>query len=557
MHAIPAVALAVVLGASLAHAASREIVAGPDSDYSLSIEKVAEYSFEKDGCGGIAWSGRAGVFYVLRDHAGDGKSKVYPVSFAINPATGAIVEHPIGTEFTPGSLGDAEDVALDPRTGALWISDEASPTIAEYGLDGVATGRTAPVPAVQRNYKRSNLSLEALTVSPDGLTMWTANEQALTCDGDSSSGNSTVSTAVRLTRFTRESAEADWESAGEWAYLCDPCSSVLISQLAQFSQCGLSGLCALPDGSLLTLEREVSTTTFGRCRVYRITTAALAAATEVSEIAALTETDAYEAVSKGSALLEFRGGGLEQIIVYEGIALGPILGDGTRAVFLVSDGGETKEKTVYGMTFRAVTVPRLCALKLTGLPDEGGPTVPPFLDWPADPDTQITALEVGERERRALRRRGRERDGLRRIGQPGHRSHDGVPARLRRRRPGREEGRVPLHGVHARDGAVHRRLRPQRQRDGPRRGRPRRRVGARHGRAPLLPGDPDPLIRGARTEASRRARFGGLAEIYPISPGDSLSAERPGRVECRLVGRRPRHRGTDPAATTQATRGTR
>ena len=390
MHAIPAVALAVVLGASLAHAASREIVAGPDSDYSLSIEKVAEYSFEKDGCGGIAWSGRAGVFYVLRDHAGDNKSKVYPVSFAINPASGAIAAQSIGAEFTPGTLTDAEGIALDPQTGALWISDEASPTIAEYGLDGVATGRTAPVPAVQRNYKRSNLSLEALTVSPDGLTMWTANEQALTCDGDSSSGNSTVSTAVRLTRFTRESAEADWESAGEWAYLCDPCSSVLISQLAQFSQCGLSGLCALPDGSLLTLEREVSTTTFGRCRVYRITTAALAAATEVSEIAALTETDAYEAVSKGSALLEFRGGGLEQIIVYEGIALGPILGDGTRAVFLVSDGGETKEKTVYGMTFRAVTVPRLCALTLTGLPDEGGPTVPPFLDWPEDPDAQIT-----------------------------------------------------------------------------------------------------------------------------------------------------------------------
>ena len=223
MHAIPAVALAVVLGASLAHAASREIVAGPDSDYSLSIEKVAEYSFEKDGCGGIAWSGRAGVFYVLRDHAGDGKSKVYPVSFAINPASGAIAAQSIGAEFTPGSLGDAEGIALDPRTGALWISDEAGPTIAEYGLGGVATGRTAPVPAVQRSYKRGNRSLEALTVSPDGLTMWTANEQALTCDGESSDGNTTVSTVVRLTRFTRATAQADWEAAGEWAYACDPC----------------------------------------------------------------------------------------------------------------------------------------------------------------------------------------------------------------------------------------------------------------------------------------------------------------------------------------------
>jgi len=381
MHAIPAVALAVVLGASLAHAASREIVAGPDSDYSLSIEKVAEYSFEKNGCGGIAWSGHAGVFYVLRDHdnddGGDNKSKVYPVSFAINPASGAIAAQSIGAEFTPGSLGDAEGIALDPRTGALWISDEASPTIAEYGLGGVATGRTAPVPAVQRSYKRGNRSLEALTVSPDGLTMWTANEQALTCDGESSDGNTTVSTVVRLTRFTRATAQADWEAAGEWAYACDPCAG------SDYAQSGLSGLCALPDGSLLALEREVSITTWGRCRIYRVTTGALAAATEVSGIAALTEAT-YDAVAKGDCLVEIRGVILN-IIVYEGIALGPILSDGSRAVYLVSDGGETKKVSF----ITAKTVPKICALRLSGL-GENPPGVPPFLDWPDDPDTQIT-----------------------------------------------------------------------------------------------------------------------------------------------------------------------
>ena len=379
MHAIPAVALAVVLGASLAHAASREIVAGPDSDYSLSIEKVAEYSFEKDGCGGIAWSGRAGVFYVLRDHAGDGKSKVYPVSFAINPASGAIAAQSIGAEFTPGSLGDAEGIALDPQTGALWISDEAGPTIAEYGLGGVATGRTAPVPAVQHDFHRGNLSLEALTISPDGLTMWTANEQALTCDGDSSSGNNTVSTVVRLTRLTRATLQSEWEAAGEWAYVCDPCAG------SDYAQSGLSGLCALPDGSLLALEREVSISTWGRCRIYRITTGALAAATEISEIASLTEAEAYTPIAKGTRLVEIKGVILN-IIVYEGIALGPILNDGSRAVYLVSDGGETKKVSF----ITAKTVPKICALMLTGLPDEGGPTVPPFLDWPADPDTQIT-----------------------------------------------------------------------------------------------------------------------------------------------------------------------
>ncbi len=49
-----AVCTAFVLGASAAGAASTAIVPGPDSDYTLALEKIDEYSFEKDGCGGIA-----------------------------------------------------------------------------------------------------------------------------------------------------------------------------------------------------------------------------------------------------------------------------------------------------------------------------------------------------------------------------------------------------------------------------------------------------------------------------------------------------------------------
>ncbi len=379
---------AFVLGASAAGAASTEIVPGPDSTNALTLTKTAEYSFAKNGCGGIAWSGRAGVFYVLRDHDDDSdrKSKVYPVSLAIDTATGAIAEQSIGPEFTPGSLRDAEGIARDPQTGNLWISDENTPTIAEYSLTGVATGRAAPVSAVQRNSKQPNLSLEALTVSPDGLTMWTANEEALMCDGEKAKGNPAVSTVVRLTRFTRATPQDDWAADGEWAYVCDSTKAYGISKIDQFAQSGLSGLCALPDGSLLALERETSVSTWGRCRIYRITTGALAAATEVSDFSALTNAT-FDAVAKGAALVNFHGADYEHMIVYEGIALGPILNDGSRAVYLVSDGGATASA---GGLITAVTVPRLCALKLTGLPDDGGPTVPPFLDWPADPDTQIT-----------------------------------------------------------------------------------------------------------------------------------------------------------------------
>ena len=64
------VALAAVVSAAAAQAAGRGIAAGPDTTNALALAKVGEVSFAKDGCGGIAWSGRAGVFYVLRDLSG-------------------------------------------------------------------------------------------------------------------------------------------------------------------------------------------------------------------------------------------------------------------------------------------------------------------------------------------------------------------------------------------------------------------------------------------------------------------------------------------------------
>ena len=71
----------------------------------------------------------------------------------------------------------------------------------------------------------------------------------------------------------------------------------------------------------------------------------------------------YSVVSKGSALVNFKGSNRSNIIVYEGICLGPRLSNGDLAVYLISDGGAVKE--AFGIT--ATTISRLCALKLSGL----------------------------------------------------------------------------------------------------------------------------------------------------------------------------------------------
>ncbi len=354
-------------------AAGHALAVGPDATNALALAMTAEYSFASNGCGGIAYSGRGGRFFVLQDHAGDGFARVHPLSLEIDPDTGAILSQSLGPSFVPARLRNSEGIAYDPRMGTLWICDEGTPpSIAEFRVDGKATGRTAPISALQRGKPRYNLSLESLTISPDGLTMWTANEQALKCDGGSSSGNTNVNTVVRLTRYRRGAAKAGWSAAGEWAYSCDKCAGTACAQS------GLSGLCALPDGSLLALEREVSIETCGRCRIYRITTGALAAATEVSGIPALTNAT-YAAVAKGDPLVSFTGPrpsgilGPYELIVYEGIALGPRLNDGSYSVYLVSDGGESVSKKVGPFTVTATAASRICALRLSGLPTASTP----------------------------------------------------------------------------------------------------------------------------------------------------------------------------------------
>ena len=367
-----AAALAFAAGALFAVAeccaAGHAVAVGPDATNALALAMTAEYSFASNGCGGIAYSGNGGRFFVLQDHAGDGYARVHPLSLEIDQDTGAIRSQSFGSSFVPSRLRNAEGLAYDPLAGTLWICDEgAPPSVAEFRVDGKATGRTAPLPAVQRGNSRRNLSLESLTISPDGLTMWTANEQALKCDGESSSGNTNVCTVVRLTRYRRQAAKSGWTAAGEWAYRCDKCVG------ATYAQSGLSGLCALPDGSLLALEREVSIETCGRCRIYRVTTGALASATEVSGFPALTNAT-YTAVAKGDPLVSFNGPrpsgilGPYELIVYEGIALGPRLSDGSHSVYLVSDGGESVSKKVGPFTVTATAASRICALKLTGLP---------------------------------------------------------------------------------------------------------------------------------------------------------------------------------------------
>jgi len=342
-------------------AAAGALAAGAFADVSMS--KVGEYDIDVNGCGGIAYVG-GNSYYAVRDHNDDNVAELYPLTIETNPSTGAIVSHAFGSAIALTGSSDAEGVAYDPYSGNLWLSDESSPTISEYDTSG-AKLRSVTVPAIQRTKKRGNKSLEALAISGDGLTMWSCNEEALYCDGDAASASD--GTVVRLMKFTRGNLSDTFTHVGEWAYKTEKCAGSLMAQN------GVPGLCALPDGSLLVLEREVSAAiplsqaTFGRCQIYRVEASQFTAANDVSSFDALTNAN-YSVVSKGSPLVSFQSGDKDNIIVYEGICLGPRLTDGSLAVYLISDGGvdKTVDVPIIG-TVTAYTASRLCALKLSGL----------------------------------------------------------------------------------------------------------------------------------------------------------------------------------------------
>lgn len=357
----------------------------------VTIKKIAEYDINNLGCGGIVYLG-GDNYYLLQDHDDTTKkATLYPATIKVDPSTGKITNN-LKVDIAAAGIaltgnGDSEGIGLDPCSGGVWVSDESGPTIKEFRptltMTSVPATRTAPIPSIYSKIN-SNKGLEALTVSGDGKTMWTANEEALKGDGSLSKYN--VSTTVRLTKFERGNVHDNWTAVGQWPYTCQPATSSLVSS---YEFCGVSGLCALPDGSLLVLERETSTTTLGRFEIYRLTESSFASATPI-----LTWTDglaskSYTAVSKGKALISNIGDDRKSVYsdfdidVYEGICLGPRLSDGSLSILLVSDGGASAKKEVLFLTFTAYTVPRICALKLSGLGEVDTVDIPAPEQWTA------------------------------------------------------------------------------------------------------------------------------------------------------------------------------
>ncbi len=205
---------------------------------------------------------------------------------------------------------DGEGCAWDPLRKTVWVSDERGPSVSEHDL---TTGRRLGELALTDDFRtiRPNRGPEGLTISPDGLTLWTCPEEAV--EGDGPLASPTNGTLVRLHRYVRRSGHVAWRHAEEIPYQVDPLGG---RDYGGKSCSGVSGLCALSDGTVLVLEREMSVKGFlpsFRLRLYEVRP------------------------GRPKRLLLDRNTGLA---MYEGICLVEEAADGSSVrLLLVSDGG--------------------------------------------------------------------------------------------------------------------------------------------------------------------------------------------------------------------------
>ena len=284
------------------------------------------------GLSGIAWAGGT-RYYAVSDAAVLDEAGLYPLTIELAPDGLSVVSctlPPPANRIRLAGAADLEAVAFDAANGTVWAADETGGTVKEFRVSDGAAVRTLPLPD-DLDDVRPNLGIEALALGEDGKALWTCTEEARTRDGPRSSP--TNGTLVRLLKYARPAARGDFTLAETHLYMTDPWSQAC--DYGGQGRRGVSGLCVLPDGSLLVLERELS---FGGSKPWAAASTARLSFAVYHVEAASGGTRSRASVVKKRKLVS-GGGPVFTFGNYEGICLGPRL-PGGQSVLLVSDAGD-------------------------------------------------------------------------------------------------------------------------------------------------------------------------------------------------------------------------
>ncbi|MGF1674790.1 MAG: phytase, partial [Rivularia sp. (in: cyanobacteria)] len=321
------------------------------------------------GISGLAYDADRGIYYGLSDD----RSQFNPARFydiSIDLSDGSLDDGDIsfnsfttllnedGQPFPQLSL-DPEGIALT-KNNTLFIASEGdanqliNPFVNQFSLQGKQLGEL-PIPekfnptANKTSGIRNNLAFESLTITPNQRYLYTATENALFQDG--AAADVEQESLSRIIKYDLTTGQP----VAEFVYEVDEVA-VAPDANSDFRTNGLVELLAIDNnGTLLSLERSFTAGKGNTVKLYEVQTQG---ALDVSGENDLFREEALEddgdilppgafeidpAVQK-RLLVDFADLGITPDNL-EGLALGPILPDGSQSLIVVSDNNFSNTQT--------------------------------------------------------------------------------------------------------------------------------------------------------------------------------------------------------------------
>lgn len=269
---------------------------------------------------GITWLG-GNTYAVVSDKAKSDGFFIFHIN--IDPDTGQI-SHAYSNEFRSADRPnrDMEGIAYVESDSTIFISGEEDNRIMEYRLkDGERTGRQLDMPD-SLAVTSPNYGYESLTYNAKTRRFWTVSEGMLPIDGTTASPSVKVKNKLRLLCF-----DENLKLVAQYPYEME--MPELKSNSAELYAMGVTELCALDDGRVLVLERELYAPSlkfgsFVNCKLYVVD----------------PTDDYYSDFLHKKLVTSFKTSmtGLKKDFAnYEGMCLGPKLNDGRQVLVMISD----------------------------------------------------------------------------------------------------------------------------------------------------------------------------------------------------------------------------
>lgn len=302
------------------------------------------------GISGIDYDDESDTWYLISDDRSDmAPSRFYTasISYDDNGFTDVTIEaavtlldengEPFPNREEGGLVVDPEAIRVDPHANKLWWTSEGvyelglDPFIAVSNPDGTFDSKfTLPAPFVyeagEESGLRDNHNFEGLSFSPDGETLWIGIEHPLHQDGPTPTAEN--GSWLRLVNIDRTGI-----ILREHAVELDP---LVAPEDSQYLSKGMSEILVLDDNRMLAVARETIADVDWNFENYiRIWELDLRGATDIHGVESLMDAE-FTPVSR-RLLIDLNDAGLFPIDNIEGMAFGPNLPNGNRALVLVND----------------------------------------------------------------------------------------------------------------------------------------------------------------------------------------------------------------------------